>query len=83
MALSVGDLGKAKNVLRLSHLYLGREFNFALKGRMIFHWIQGETEMQVYIQSKFVTIGAIPDTTNQGTFDSNILTISKVTGLYW
>ena len=38
--------------------------------------------MQVYIQSKFITIGAIPDTTNQGTFDSTILTISKLTGLY-
>ena len=73
---------KVKYVLRLSHLYLGCEFNFAFKGRMIFHRIQGGTEMQVYFQSKLITVVAIPDTTNQGTFDNTILTISKLTWLY-
>ena len=38
--------------------------------------------MQVYFQSKLISIGVIPETTNQGTFDSTILTISKLTWLY-
>jgi hypothetical protein len=38
--------------------------------------------MQVYFQSKLITVVAIPETTNQGTFDSTILTISKLTWLY-